>query len=62
MLTGCATILGGKITDCQRTKPLPGEPSRKVRIFPLIFDSPVGWIIDFSDGAIYKPCNGKTGK
>ena len=56
--TGCATIMGGKITECQRTKPKPGEPARQLRIWPLIFQiwEPVGLIIDFSTGAIYKPC------
>ena len=54
-LASCGTILGGPITDCQKTKPKTGH--RTLRWAPLIFDSPIGWIIDFSDGAIYKPCN-----
>jgi hypothetical protein len=58
VLNSCATILGGQVTECQRTKPIPGKPSREIRIGYLIFDilfSPV-WIIDFATGAIYKPC------
>jgi hypothetical protein len=59
LFASCATVLGGRISECQRTKPLPGEPSRKVRIGYLITDilfSPL-WIVDFATGAIYKPCN-----
>jgi len=58
LLPGCATILGGQVSECQRTKPLPGKPSREVRVGYLILDimfSPV-WIVDFATGAIYKPC------
>ncbi len=55
MFSGCATLLGGKITTCQKTKPTDGT-HRKIRWFFFIFDTPVGWIIDFHDGAIYKPC------
>jgi hypothetical protein len=57
--TGCATIFGGKISDCQRTKPAPGKPARQVRIVPLVLDCCTGlvWLgIDFATGAIYKPC------
>jgi len=57
-LSSCATILGGKVTTCQRTKPLPGQPQREIRVGYLILDilfSPV-WIVDFATGAIYKPC------
>ena len=57
--TSCATIWGGKITVCQKTKPAPGKPKRQVRPVPLILDVCTGlvWlVIDFADGAIYKPC------
>jgi hypothetical protein len=58
MLSSCATILGGKVTVCQRTKPAPGQPQREVRVGYLILDiifSPV-WVVDIATGAIYKPC------
>lgn len=58
LFSGCATILGGQVSECQRTKPLPGKPSREIRVGYLILDlifSPV-WIVDFATGAIYKPC------
>ena len=58
--SSCGTLLGGPITDCQKHKPGPGEPKRKLRIWALIFDGPWGWYIDFRDGAIYKPCAIKT--
>lgn len=57
--TSCATIFGGKISDCQRTKPAPGKPARQIRIVPLVLDCVTGlvWLaVDFADGAIYKPC------
>jgi hypothetical protein len=54
MLSGCATITNGHITDCQKTKPAPGQPCRQVKIWAIIFDGPIGLIIDFADGAIYK--------
>jgi hypothetical protein len=61
ILPGCGTILGGNISDCQAHKPAQGH--RTLRWAPLIFDSPVGWIVDFSTGGIYRPCNkGNTGK
>lgn len=60
LLSGCATILGGQITECQRTKPLPGQPSREVRagflIVDIIFLAIPFTVVDFITGAIYKPC------
>ena len=59
MLSGCATILGGKITDCQTKKPAPGDPGRKVRAGFLVLDIVCGVvpvIVDFADHKIYKPC------
>lgn len=57
----CATVLGGPVSECQRTKPAPGQPSRKVRAGALIADiiliPIIGLIVDFSTGAIYKPCD-----
>ena len=58
VLNSCATILGGQVSECQRTKPLPGKPQREIRVGYLILDiifSPV-WIVDFATAAIYKPC------
>ena len=56
--TSCATVFGGKVTEHQRTKPVAGEPSRKVRVAALIVDALFGvvpLIVDFATGAIYKP-------
>jgi len=59
ILSSCGTILGGHITDCQRTKPINGDP-RRIRPAALIGDVfctyGLGLIVDFADGAIYKPC------
>jgi hypothetical protein len=62
LMSSCGTILGGKITDCQKTKPASG--SRAVRPAALIFDiiGPlpiIAAIVDFADGGMYKPCNAK---
>lgn len=58
-LSSCATILGGPITEYQRTKPLPGQPQREVRVGALIADlllvGLLGAGIDFATGAIYRP-------
>jgi hypothetical protein len=57
--SSCATVFGGSVSDCQRTKPKEGEPSRKVRVGALIADILLFWpgtIVDFATGAIYKPC------
>lgn len=57
--TSCATIWGGKISECQKTKPAPGKPKRQIRPVPLVLDVCTGlvWVaVDFATGAIYKPC------
>lgn len=57
--TSCATVFGGPVSSCQRTKPAPGDPGRKVRAVALIADILLFWpgiIVDFATGAIYKPC------
>lgn len=58
-LSSCATVFGGRITDYQRTKPLPGQPQREVRVGALIADillvGLLGVGVDFATGAIYKP-------
>ena len=60
LFSSCATVLGGKVSDCQRTKPAAGKPSRAIRGGALIADFILffpGAIIDFVTGAIYKPCD-----
>jgi hypothetical protein len=57
-MTSCATIVGGQITESQRRKPAPGEPSRQIKVGALIADAVffggIGIIVDFATGAIYK--------
>jgi hypothetical protein len=56
-LSSCATIFGGKVTEHQRRKPMPGEVQRQVRPVALIADI-LFWpalIVDFGTGAIYRP-------
>jgi len=62
-LSSCATILGGKVSSCQKTKPAPGNPSREVRVVAMVADIFLFWpglIVDFATGAIYKPCKQNT--
>ena len=57
-LSSCATVFGGRITESQKRKPLPGEQQRQVRAGALIADILLFWpgtLIDFATGAIYKP-------
>jgi hypothetical protein len=57
-MSSCATVLGGRVTEYQRTKPAPGQPQREIRSAALIADVILFWpgaIIDFVTGAIYKP-------
>jgi hypothetical protein len=60
ILPSCATVLGGQVSECQRTKPAPGQPSREIRAGFLIADIILlalpFTIVDFITGAIYKPC------
>ncbi len=58
-LSSCATVFGGKVSACQKTKPAAGQPSRDVRVGALVADILLFWpgvIVDFATGAIYKPC------
>jgi PBP1b-binding outer membrane lipoprotein LpoB len=58
MMSSCATVFGGKVTDSQKRKPLAGEKQREVRVGALIADIILFWpglIVDFATGAIYKP-------
>ncbi|MGQ8335747.1 hypothetical protein ACUNWD_04295 [Sunxiuqinia sp. A32] len=60
LLPSCATVFGGKISSCQRTKPSEGEPTRPIRAVALIADVLFFWpgaVVDFATGAIYKPCD-----
>jgi hypothetical protein len=61
VLPSCATVLCGRVSECQRTKPLAGQPSREVRAGYLILDLLCFGIpftaVDFVTGAIYKPCS-----
>lgn len=59
-MSSCATVFGGKVSECQRTKPAEGEPSRAIRGAALVADILLFWpgaIVDFATGAIYKPCD-----
>jgi hypothetical protein len=62
--SSCATVFGGRVSDCQKTKPLPGEKSRQLRPIPFVWQlvtgNIVGLAIDFTTGAIYKPCTKKS--
>ena len=62
ILPSCATIFGGPVSTCQRTKPAVGQPQRALRGVALIADILLFWpgaIVDFATGAIYKPCTSK---
>lgn len=58
-MSSCATLLGGQITDAQKSKPAPGQPKREIRVGALVADIVIGLgigaVIDFATGAIYKP-------
>lgn len=62
-MTSCATIVGGKVTASQKTKPKEGQPQRQVKVGALICDivfwGGAGLIVDFATGAIYKPAPGE---
>jgi len=58
-LSSCATLFCGPVSECQRTRPLAGQPARQVRAGALILDILLFWpgaIVDFATSAIYKPC------
>lgn len=65
--SSCATITGGRIGACQKTKPEEGQPRREIKTGKLVWDVVLGSFtlgfgipvfvgIDFLTGAIYKPC------
>ena len=59
MCTSCATVFTPKITDSQKRKPGPGELQREIRpgflIADILLSGPIGLVVDFATGAIYKP-------
>jgi hypothetical protein len=58
VLESCATVFGGRTNAYQRTRPLPGEQTRKIRVGAFIADVLLFWpgtFIDFATCAIYKP-------
>ena len=63
-MSSCATLFGGKITERQKNRPAPGEPKRELRVGALVADFFIFWpslILEFSNGAIYKPLNNGDG-
>lgn len=61
-LSSCATVFGGRVSECQRTRPASNQPTREIRAVALVADIILFWpgtIVDFATGAIYKPCNKK---
>ena len=63
VFASCATVFGGKVSMCQRHRPSPKEPTRKIRVVALVADIVLWWPglgIDFLTGAIYRPCHGSS--
>lgn len=59
-LSSCATVFGGQVSACQKTKPTAGQPARSVRGVALVADILLFWpgaVVDFATGAIYRPCD-----
>ena len=55
-LNSCATIFGGEISECQKTKPDKGKRELRIQyLIPDIIFWP-GLLADFATGAIYQPC------
>ncbi len=57
-LQSCATVFGGSVNTYQRTKPLPGQEQRRLRVGAFIADILLFWpgtIVDFATCAIYRP-------
>jgi hypothetical protein len=57
-LQSCATVFGGGVNSYQRTKPVPGQQQRPLRVGAFIADLVLFWpglIVDFATCAIYKP-------
>jgi hypothetical protein len=57
-LQSCATVFGGGVNAYQRTRPLPGQQQRRLRVGAFIADILLFWpgtIVDFATCAIYRP-------
>lgn len=62
MISSCATIFAGKSACHVKPNKAAGEPTRQIRLVPLVLDICTGtlWLAaDFATGAIYKPCDKK---
>jgi hypothetical protein len=60
ILQSCATVFGGHVNTYQRTRPLPGQQQRPLRVVAFIADILLFWpgtIIDFATCAIYRPAS-----
>jgi hypothetical protein len=58
VMQSCATVFGGAVNTYQRTKPLPGQEQRRLRVGAFIADILLFWpgtIVDFATCAIYRP-------
>ncbi len=57
-MQSCATIFGGPVNTYQRTKPIPGQQQRRLRVGAFVADILLFWpgaIVDFATCAIYRP-------
>jgi hypothetical protein len=58
ILSSCATVFGGHVNAYQRTRPVPGQQTRPLRVGAFIADLILFWpglVIDFATCAIYRP-------
>jgi hypothetical protein len=63
VMQSCATVFGGRVNTYQRTKPLPGQQQRRLRVGAFIADILLFWpgtIVDFATCAIYRPAPAET--
>lgn len=59
VFSSCATIFAGGSACHVKPNKAAGEPTRQIRLVPLVLDICTGtiWLAaDFATGAIYKPC------
>lgn len=59
IFSGCATIFAGGSACHSKPNKKNGEPTRQIRLVPVVLDLMCGgiWLAaDFATGAIYKPC------
>lgn len=57
MFSSCATILNPASTSYQKTKPTEGQPQREIKTNYVLLDIilfPLGLVLDFATGSIYK--------